>query len=31
MERGREGVAVLLNDVWHSVGIDFGCVSFRVL
>ena len=23
MERAREGVAVLLNDVWHSAVIDF--------
>ena len=31
MERTREGVAVLLNDVWHSAVIDFGCVSSRIL
>ena len=31
MERGREGVALLLNDVWHSAVIDFGCVSSRIL
>ena len=24
MERAREGVAVLLNDVWHSAVIEFG-------
>ena len=24
MERAREGVAVLLNDVWHGAVIDFG-------
>ena len=29
MERYREGVAILLNDVWHSVVVDFGCVSSR--
>ena len=23
MERAREGVAILLNDVWHSAVIDF--------
>ena len=23
MERAREGVTILLNDVWHSVVIDF--------
>ena len=27
MERAREGVAVLLNDVWHSAMVKFGCVS----
>ena len=31
MERAREGVAILLNDVWHSAVIDFGCVSSRIL
>ena len=32
MKRAREGVAVLmLNDVWHSAAIDFGCVSSRIL
>ena len=31
MERPREGVAILLNDVWHSAVIDFGCVISRVL
>ena len=31
MERVMEGVAILLNNVWHSAGIDFGCVSFRIL
>ena len=30
MERAREGVAILLNEVWHSVVIDFGCVGSRV-
>ena len=25
MERAREGVATLLNDVWHSAVVDFGC------
>ena len=25
IERAREGVAILLNDVWHSALIDFGC------
>ena len=24
MERAREGVAILLNDMWHSAVIDFG-------
>ena len=31
MERVREGVAILLNDVWHSALIYFGCVSSRIL
>ena len=31
MERAREGVAILLNNVWHSAVIDFGCVSSRIL
>ena len=31
MEKAREGVAILLNDVWHSAVIDFGCVSSRIL
>ena len=25
MERAREGVAILLNNMWHSEVIDFGC------
>ena len=31
MERAREDVAILLNHVWHSAVIDFGCVSSRFL
>ena len=31
MERAREVVAVLLNDVWHSVLVKFGYVSSRIL
>ena len=31
MERAREGVAILLNGVWHSAVVDFGCVRFRIL
>ena len=31
MEKAREGVAVLLDDVWHSAGVKCGCVSFRIL
>ena len=31
MERAREGVAVLLNDVYHSVVVKSGYVSSRVL
>ena len=31
MERAREGVAVLLNNVWHSAVVKYGCVSSRIL
>ena len=31
MKRPKEGLDVLLNDVWHSAVIDFGCVSTRIL
>ena len=31
MERAREGVAILLNDVWHSAVVDFGFVDSRIL
>ena len=31
MERARGGVAVLLNDMWYSAVIDFGCVRSRIL
>ena len=31
MERTREGVAVLLNDVRHSAVVKSGCVSSRIL
>ena len=31
MERAREGVAILLNDVWHSAAVDFGYISYRSL
>ena len=31
MERAREGVVTLLNDVWNNVVIDFGYVSSRIL
>ena len=27
MERARKGEAILLNDVWHSAVMDFGCFS----
>ena len=30
IERTREGVAHILNDVWYSAFIDFGCGS-RIL
>ena len=26
-----EGEAVLLNNVWHSAVVNFGCVSSRIL
>ena len=28
---GVQGLTILLNDVWHLVVIDFGCVSSRIL
>ena len=31
IERAREQVAVLLNEVWHSAVIDFECVTSRIL
>ena len=31
MERAREGVTILLNDVWYSAVVNFGCVSSRIL
>ena len=31
MERAREGLAILLNDMWHSAVIDFGCISSRII
>ena len=31
MERAREGVTVLLNDVWYSAEIDLGCISSRIM
>ena len=30
-ERAREGVAILLNDVWHSAVLKSGYVSSRIL
>ena len=30
-KRAKEGVAVLMNDEWHSTVIDFGSVSSRTL
>ena len=30
MERVREGVAILLNNVCHSVMKDLGCISSRI-
>ena len=31
MERAREGVAALLNDVWHSAVVKYGCVGSRII
>ena len=31
MERAREGVAILLNDVWQSAVVDFWYISSRIL
>ena len=31
IERARERVAVLLNDVRHSAVVEYGCVSSRIL
>ena len=31
MKRAREGVAVLLNDVWHSAVVKYECVSSTIL
>ena len=31
MERAREGVAVMLNNVWHGAVAKSGCVSSRIL
>ena len=31
MKRAREGVAVLLSDLWHSVVVKHGCVSRKIL
>ena len=31
MERAREGVAVLLSDVWHSAVVKHVCVTPRII
>ena len=31
MKRSWEGVAVLLNEVWHSAVVKSGCVNSRTL
>ena len=31
VEKAREGVVILLDDVWHSAVLDFGCFSSRNL
>ena len=30
-ERGREGVAILMSDLWYKAMVDFVCVSPRIL
>ena len=30
-ERGREGVAILMSDLWYEAMVDFDCVSPRIL
>ena len=30
-ERSKERVAVLMNDLWHSSVIDFGCITSKTL
>ena len=31
MEGAGEGVDILLNDMMHSIGVEFGCVTSRIL
>ena len=31
MERAREGMTILLNDVWYCEVVDFGYASSRIL
>ena len=31
MERNIEGMAILLNDVWHNAVVNFRCVSYRII
>ena len=31
IERARDGVAVLMNYVWHCAMTEFGCVTSRTL
>ena len=31
MKRGKEGVTILLNDMWCSTVVDFGCIRSRIL
>ena len=31
MERAKEGMTILLNNMWHSAVIDFGSISPRIL
>src|SRR5678816_3429211 len=30
-ERGREGVTILMSDLWYRAMVDFVCVSTRIL
>ena len=31
VERAREGLPILFNNVWHSAVVDDGCVNSKIL